>query len=66
VELQHLLDSRFELFHFQENPDVESFFDYQLQTGASTQRNAIKVLERLGFPPEIIAMALATTQSLEK
>jgi predicted ATPase len=60
VELQHLLGERFELYYFQENPAVEGFFDHQLHSGASTQRNAIRVLERLGYPPEIIAEALAT------
>jgi DNA mismatch repair ATPase MutS len=60
VELQLLLGVRFELFYFQENPAVEGFFDHALHSGASTQRNAIRVLERLGYPPEIIAEALAT------
>jgi predicted ATPase len=60
VELQHLLGARFELFYFQENPAVAGFFDHALHPGASTQRNAIRVLERLGYPAEIIAEALAT------
>jgi MutS domain V len=60
VELQHLLGARFELFYFQENPAVEGFFDHALHPGASTQRNAIRVLERLGYPADIIAEALAT------
>jgi predicted ATPase len=60
VELQHLLGSKFELFYFQENPAVEGFFDHALHPGASTQRNAIRVLERLGYPADIIAEALAT------
>ncbi|HEY6457644.1 MAG TPA: hypothetical protein VIY90_20395 [Steroidobacteraceae bacterium] len=60
VELQHLLGVRFELYYFQEDPAVEGFFDHQLHSGASTQRNAIRVLERLGYPAEIIAEALAT------
>ncbi|HEY1899416.1 MAG TPA: hypothetical protein VGG49_06470 [Steroidobacteraceae bacterium] len=59
VELQHLLNDRFRLFHFQEDPAVEGFFDYHLRAGAGTQRNAIRVLERLGFPSDIIARALA-------
>ncbi|HEX3836701.1 MAG TPA: hypothetical protein VHW25_07035 [Steroidobacteraceae bacterium] len=59
VELQHLLGERFELFYFQENPAVEGFFDHALHSGASTQRNAIRVLERLGYPAEIIAQAMA-------
>jgi MutS domain V len=60
VELQHLLGVQFELFYFQENPAVEGFFDHELHMGASTQRNAIRVLERLGYPADIIAEALAT------
>lgn len=60
VELQHLLGERFALFHFREDPAVEGFFDYQIHAGASTQRNAIRVLERLGFPCEILAEAWET------
>jgi MutS domain V len=59
VELQQLLTKTFELFHFQENPDVEGFFDFELRPGISTQRNAIRVLERIGIPSEIIGEALA-------
>jgi DNA mismatch repair ATPase MutS len=64
VELQHLLGEQFELFHFQENPAVEGFFDHALHAGFSTQRNAIRVLERLGFPADIIAEALATVPAV--
>lgn len=60
VELQHLLGERFELFFFQENPAVEGYFDHLLRAGVGTQRNAIRVLERLGLPPDIIAEAMAT------
>jgi DNA mismatch repair ATPase MutS len=66
VELQHLLGNRFELFYFQEDPAVEGFFDHQLHAGASTQRNAIRVLERLGYPASIIAEALAAVSALGK
>jgi len=65
VELQHLLGDQFVLNYFQENPAVEGFFDHVLHAGASTQRNAIRVLERLGYPPEIIAEALATVVLIE-
>jgi hypothetical protein len=64
VELQHLLGDQFELFHFQENPAVEGFFDHALRAGFSTQRNAIRVLERLGLPADIIAEALATVPAV--
>jgi len=59
VELQQLLAPDFDLFHFQENLDVEGFFDFKLHSGISTQRNAIRVLERMGIPEEIIGEALA-------
>jgi hypothetical protein len=59
VELQQLLTGNFDLFYFQENPAVPGFFDYKLQSGISTERNAIRVLERMGFPAAIIREALA-------
>lgn len=64
VELQSLLGESFELFHFREDPEVAGFFDYQLRAGASTQRNAIRVLERLGLPADVIAEALQTAAAL--
>jgi DNA mismatch repair ATPase MutS len=66
VELQHLLGENFKLFYFQEDPAVEGFFDHKLHAGASTQRNAIRVLERLGYPASIIAEALATVAAVGK
>lgn len=59
VELQALLGSRYALFHFQENPDVDGYFDYRLRPGPATERNAIRLLERLDFPRDITAHALA-------
>jgi DNA mismatch repair ATPase MutS len=64
VELQHLLGAQFELCYFQENPAVEGFFDHALRAGVSTQRNAIRVLERLGLPPDIIAEAMAAVPAV--
>ncbi len=65
VELQELLSERFERLHFREDPDVDGFFDYKLRVGASKERNAIRLLERVGFPPRIIeeAMQLAERSS---
>lgn len=58
VELQSLLKDHYQLFHFQENPDVVGFFDYVLRPGAATERNAIRLLNRLKFPAEIVADAI--------
>jgi hypothetical protein len=58
VELQALLDERYDLYHFQESPDVDGFFDYRLRAGPATERNAIRLLGELGFPGRIIAKAM--------
>jgi DNA mismatch repair ATPase MutS len=58
VELQDVLSDRYDLYHFQEDPDVPGFFDYRLRSGATRARNAIRLLERIGFPSEIVATAM--------
>ncbi|MGH8214794.1 MAG: MutS-related protein [Rhodanobacteraceae bacterium] len=58
VELQALLEDRYELFHFQESPEVDGFFDYRLRAGPATERNAIRLLGELGFPDGIVASAM--------
>ncbi|HWG66891.1 MAG TPA: hypothetical protein VN662_05700 [Rhodanobacteraceae bacterium] len=59
VELQAMLGYRYALYHFQENPDADGYFDYRLRPGPATERNAIRLLDRLGFPRDITATALA-------
>jgi DNA mismatch repair ATPase MutS len=59
VELQDLLSESYMLFHFQENPDVDGYFDYKLKPGPATARNAIKLLKKIGFPEEIVANAMS-------
>jgi DNA mismatch repair ATPase MutS len=38
-------------------PPITVVFDYRLRPGISTTKNAIKLLEKLGFPPDIIGEA---------
>ena len=57
IELQHLLGSGFLTFHFVENPELPEVFDYRLHPGVSTTKNAIKLLEKLGFPSAIVREA---------
>ncbi len=54
VELQELLQDRFDMYHFTENPELDDFFDYNLRTGPCTEGNALRLLARLGFPPHVI------------
>lgn len=57
VELQYLLGPSFLTFHFIENPELPEVFDYRLHSGISTTKNAIKLLEKVGFPPAIVREA---------
>jgi MutS domain V len=57
IELQHLLGPRFLTFHFVEDPELPEVFDYRLHPGISTTKNAIKLLEKVGFPSAIVREA---------
>jgi DNA mismatch repair ATPase MutS len=66
VELQQLLTDRFNFLCFREDPDIEGFFDFKVRRGASRERNAIRVLQRMGFPSKIVSAALSTLETLPK
>jgi MutS-like protein len=57
IELQQLLGPIFLMFHFVEDPELPEVFDYRLHPGISTTKNAIKLLEKVGFPPAIVREA---------
>jgi hypothetical protein len=57
IELQHLLGPTFLTFHFVEDPELPEVFDYRLHPGISTSKNAIKLLEKVGFPSDIVREA---------
>ena len=59
VELQNILDGHYDFYYFQEDPDVDGFFDYQLRPGKTSARNAIRLLAELDFPSQIISDAQA-------
>jgi hypothetical protein len=62
VELQSLLGQRFDMFHFQENPDLEEVFDHRIRPGAYWGTNAIRLLAKVGFPRAIIEEATRLAQ----
>lgn len=67
VELQPVLKDHYQLYHFQENPDVKGFFDYRLKLGESSERNAIRLFQRMDFPASVVADAIryaADTQAV--
>lgn len=65
VELSRLLPARYMSFHFQETADLENMFDYKLKKGHCASRNAITLLEAIGFPPDVISVARKIASDLE-
>lgn len=58
VELTSLLQDSYENYHFEEqieNGDV--LFNFRLQKGAATTRNAIRLLEAIGYEEDIVKNA---------
>jgi len=58
VELQDDVAGPYDLYYFQEDPDVDGWFDYRLRAGRTERRNAIQLLARNGFPADLVADAL--------
>jgi DNA mismatch repair ATPase MutS len=65
VELSQLLQSRYKSYYFQESSNPDKLFDYRIQKGHCSTRNAIMLLEAIGFPPEIIGPARKIASELE-
>ncbi len=58
VELQDDVTGPYDLYYFQEDPDVDGWFDYRLRAGRTDRRNAIQLLARHGFPSDLVSEAL--------
>lgn len=60
IELTELLGTEFDNYHFEEDVrDGDVYFNYRLQQGKATTRNAIRLLELMGYDSEIIERANA-------
>lgn len=58
IELTHLLEKYYNNYHFEEEiKDGDISFNYRLLNGKATTRNAIKLLELMGYEEEIIKKA---------
>lgn len=54
-ELCSILNGKCRLFHFQEEvEDGQMVFDYRIYPGPAHSRNAIKLLELMGFDQELV------------
>ena len=67
-ELTHALKDIYDFYYFSEDVDCEKglSFDYKLKGGIVKSRNAIKLLEYMGYPIEIIEEAMSLTELFEK
>lgn len=58
IELTHLLEKQYDNYHFEEEvSEGDIKFNYELKNGRATTRNAIKLLEIMGYRPSIIEEA---------
>ena len=58
IELTKLLEYDYDNYHFSEEvKENDVVFDYKLQSGEATTRNAIRLLELMGYNSEIIEKA---------
>lgn len=63
IELTELLKDCYDNYHFEEHIiEGDIFFPYQLLPGKAVTRNAIKLLELLGYDEEVISRATAQAE----
>ena len=58
IELTYILERYFKNYHFQEEvKEKQVVFNYELRDGRASSRNAIKLLDMIGYPEEVIYKA---------
>lgn len=63
IELTELLEGQFDNYHFEEQIEEEDvIFDYRLHKGKAMTRNAIKLLNMIGYDSEIVNRAQERVQ----
>lgn len=64
IELTHILEDCYDNYHFQEEVEENDIrFDYCLYPGRATSRNAIKLLQIMGYTEEVIGRAERMAQN---
>ncbi|MBS6196266.1 MAG: DNA mismatch repair protein MutS [Clostridiales bacterium] len=67
IELSYILEPWYRNYHFEEEvKDHDICFNYLLKEGRATTRNAIKLLEIIGYDPEIIREAQDAARVFEE
>jgi hypothetical protein len=65
IELATLLGDQFELWHFEETGDIAKPFDFKIKHGLCRTRNALKLMESMGYPEHITDRAKSFAQRLD-
>jgi DNA mismatch repair ATPase MutS len=66
IELTQILARDYSNYHFQEQiENNQIIFDYKLYEGKAVSKNAIKLLNMLGYPKDIIASAEAAAEEFQ-
>lgn len=67
IELSYILESLYENYHFEEEVGKEDVtFNYLLKKGRVTTRNAIRLLEMIGYDSKLVKQAKDAVESFEK
>ena len=67
IELTYILEGIYENYHFEEEiRDKEVKFNYLLRKGRATSRNAIRLLEMIGYEEDLVEQAQAAAAEFEK
>ncbi len=67
IELTQLLKEEYENYYFREQIQKEDIlFDYQLKKGISTSRNAIRLIQQIGYEKKIVDRALLRADTFLK
>ena len=67
AELVGMLEDLYSPFHFADRMSDEGLvFEYRLEPGPATTRNAIALLASRGAPASVVARALASTETIER
>jgi DNA mismatch repair ATPase MutS len=66
LQLSEKLNDKYQNFHFQEKICNDGLsFDYKIQPGISTSRNAIALLKYVGYPDSIVENAYNRINTME-
>lgn len=67
IELSYILEKKYDNYHFEEEVlENKVVFSYLLKKGRTTTRNAIRLLELLGYDPEIVKKSARAAADFEK